>query len=213
MIWEPEDWDAWFSSDESACRPAPEVEPALRAVIDHIPRAALKTVADLGFGRDARLPFLVARFARVVTTDRLTAAMVVARRRCDSQRPEFLDSEPCDLHLLRGRLDVAIAVGAIAGTRASNFDRDLGQVRAALVEGGLLVGSFPARPRSSALLALRLGNDDDANTRRPPRFHELELQYRLRKAGFLGVRMRRIGASAEDDGESLLVLATRRELN
>jgi hypothetical protein len=46
----------------------------------------------------------------------------------------------------------------------------------------------------------------------PTRFLEMELQYRLRKAGFQGIRIRRI----EGDGEeppSLLSLAVRRANN
>jgi hypothetical protein len=44
------------------------------------------------------------------------------------------------------------------------------------------------------------------------RFTEVDLQYRLRRAGFLGVRIRRFSGSAGRPGV-LLALATRRANN
>ena len=50
----------------------------------------------------------------------------------------------------------------------------------------------------------------------PSEFHEIELQYRLRRAGFRGVRIRRIideTVSPATHGESLLCMTVRRANN
>lgn len=75
-------------------------------------------------------------------------------------------------------------------------------IRDTLVEGGILLATFSASVRGGAPFEM-IG--------RPPEsgLHEVQLQYRLRGAGFQGLRMRRLPG----DGETLLCMAVRRALN
>ena len=91
-----------------------------------------------------------------------------------------------------------------------DVDRIFEQIRLSLVEGGLFLSSFPAVSRLAGPYEMPLGEGEDVAA--PHRFHEIELQYRLRRAGFQGVRIRRF-AECEERPESLLALAVRRANN
>ncbi len=110
---------------------------------------------------------------------------------------------------MHGRLDVAIALGSISASRLSDFDRILIQIRHSLVEGGLLLATFRAAPKSTIARAMLLDGGDE--TPAPTEFHEIELQYRLQRAGLRGAAMRRV---AEPEGyETLVCRAVRRADN
>ncbi len=104
------------------------------------------------------------------------------------------------------RADVALAVDPDSG---KGIDRTVAYAHDGLVEGGIFVGSFPATHRREPV-SLVLGNSP--STSLPGRIHEVELQYRLRRAGFQGVRMRRYPAVA-DEGDTLVCMAVRRASN
>lgn len=108
------------------------------------------------------------------------------------------------------RFDVVLALDSILGPRLADFDHLLVQLYGSLREGGLLVASFPAVPRGEvAPRPFRLEGSREPSGEML-RHHEAELQYRLTRAGFQGIRLRRFVASESD---TLLAVATRRALN
>ncbi len=104
------------------------------------------------------------------------------------------------------RSDVALAVDPAAG---QGIDKTLAFAHDGLIEGGIFVGSFPATHRREPV-SLILG--ESSATPLPSRIHEVELQYRLRRTGFQGVRIRRFPAVA-DEGDTLICMAVRRASN
>ncbi len=204
----PDDWDLRLDSPDEPRPALPETVFEIERWLRRLPACASKTLADLGCGLGSRLGMLRAKFDTVIAIDpRRPAAAPAAMQDADGIelcRRGLLNLEP-----FHGRLDVAIAIGTIATPRLSDFDRILFQVRHCLVEGGLLLATFPAAPKSTIARAMLLDGGDE--TPAPTEFHEIELQYRLRRAGLRGAAMRRL---AENDGrESIVCRAVRRADN
>jgi hypothetical protein len=202
--WNAEDWDGWIDSGRRA-RPVTH-QAQVQRILRHLPDRERKTVGDLGRERAARLPLLESLFERVLLVD------LDAPARDPLPRTAETGMARCtlrDLGRLRIRLDVTVAIDALAGSRLAEVDGALSLVHAALVEGGVLVATFPAVPRSNVPFTMRLdhGAGDGAAT-----FHEVELQYRLQRAGFQGVRVLRLPPGAERR-PSLLCMAVRRSWN
>jgi hypothetical protein len=103
-----------------------------------------------------------------------------------------------------------VAVDSILGPRDADIDRVFDQIHRSLVEGGVFLSTFPAVSRRSGPYKMRINEGEDVTA--PHRFHEIELQYRLRRAGYRGVRIRRFRAD-EERAETLLCTATRRANN
>ena len=167
---------------------------AVRDALEAIPGRRTKTVGDLGCGGGRLLPYLCGAFAQVIAVDFAPATLARARRACAGLPVAFRRRDLRDLTPLRRRLDVAVLADAVAGPRASDVDRILRQVAESLVHHGVLVATFRACMRQgSAPVSLPLGEAPLAlGLDGLPAFHETELQYRLRCAGFRGLRLRRV---------------------
>lgn len=205
--WGPDDWDLWLDRP-SAPRTAPnDPSEAVREAIEGLPGTHLGSVADLGCGTGAWLPLLAERFERVFAVDYAPATLAAARARCVDPRVTFRRRDLRDLTPFRRSLDVAVAVDSIVGPRTEDVDRILAEVHAGLVEGGILLATFPAAAREGGLRPVALAGDAPRSPEDLPlRFQELELQYRLRRAGFRGIRIRRVEPS-------LVCMAVRRANN
>jgi len=210
MPWGPEDWDALLLDGRTGVHRAPELIEAVEEILLRIPGRAGKTVADLGCGLGSHLPFLASCFERVIAVDYAPRSLCRARDAMAGAGVEFRRRDLRDLKPLLGRLDVAVAIDSILGPRSSDVDRILDQVHRCLVEGGIFLSTFPAVSRRAGPYELRLGESEDVL--QPHRFHEIELQYRLRRVGFRGVRFRRFNGTPERE-ESLLCMAVRRANN
>jgi hypothetical protein len=100
---------------------------------------------------------------------------------------------------LPGRCEVVLAVDTIG---VAHLEPLLPRVHAALVEGGVLLATLAATPPGTTRLSM-IGPVSG------PGIHEVELQYRLRRAGFQGLRLRRF----RSDDDTLLCMAVRRACN
>ena len=100
---------------------------------------------------------------------------------------------------LPGGFEVVLAVDTIG---VGGLDPLLPRMHAALVEGGVLLATLAAS-RAGAAHQSMIGPASG------PGIHEVELQYRLRRAGFQGLRLRRF----RSDDDTLLCMAVRRALN
>jgi hypothetical protein len=114
-----------------------------------------------------------------------------------------IGSLPRGLTRFRGSFHVVVAVDVLAGAGATS----LPFVHAALTEGGILVGTVPASAPGADPCELRLELPE-----LPQRLHEVELQYYLSRAGFQGLRIRRIPADL-CFAERMLFMGARRALN
>ncbi len=211
MLWGPEDWDQW------ALRGSPrEVSPtrardAVVETLSRLPGRSRMTVADLGCGRGSMLRFLASEFEKVVAVDYAPASLAFARRDSTGLGIVFRRRDLRDLTPFRRTFHVAVALDSILGPRAEDVNRILEQVHGSLVEGGLFLGTFPAAPRRGGPVPLSLGRDSEASPA-PIRFTEMDLQYRLRRSGFTGAKLRRFpDGSGRDD--VLLCIAVRRANN
>ena len=153
---------------------------------------------------------LVTGFARVI----LVVDPATARARDESAsadgRIEWHARALDDLDPLRGRIDVLLADGTLARDDPARLDEALGHALGCRTEGGLLAATVPAVPRADAAREVRLRVGATASD---PALHEVELQYRMRRAGFRGVRILRLEATAGADPDRLLCLAVRRANN
>jgi len=173
----------------------------LRDVLGRLPGREAKTLAHLGMSPLVHDRALVDAFGRTI---------VIVDAAPTDPRGTATPADAFDLAPLRGRVDVLVADGTLARADLAELDRVLDQALRCLNDGGLLAATFPAAPRVGVARELRLrsgATDKDAA------LHELELQYRLRRAGFHGVRMVRVEAADESEPERLLCLAVRRANN
>jgi len=199
MLWGPDDWDAW-----TVTAPPPAAGqgaiPEVTALLRDLPGRRTMTVADLGCGRGALLPFLAAHFLHVVAIDYAPVSLATARGALRGADVTFRRRDLRDLAPFRNRFHVAVALDAILGPRWSDVDRILREVHASLRDGGHLVAKFPGTAPGAG--PLPLAGEPDAE----PSFHEVALQFRLRASGFRGIRIKRAG-------EELLAVAVRRGNN
>lgn len=156
------------------------------------------------------LPFLAGHFQRVVALDFAPASLAWARHGCRGLGVEFRRRDLRDLTPFRARFDVALALESLLGPRTGDVDRMLVQVFLSLTEGGLLVASFPAVELRQRDCPLALVHSEPAAWGEG--FHEVGLQYRLRRAGFRGLRLQRFKGE-EDEPDAILCVAARRANN
>jgi len=209
MAWGPEDWELW--TPEEAPRPAGVPEPVrlIQRTLLRIPGRRRKTAGDIGCGLGTMLPFLSAHFARVVAVEPRTTTLAEAREASDGLSIEFRQRRLDDLNSLRGRLHVAVAVDSIGG-HAQGIDIVLAQIHDCLVEGGVVLATLPGVRRGGPPYAMSLV---DTGERATGELHEVELQYRLRQAGFQGLRIRRFAGDDDEAHDTLLFMAARRANN
>jgi SAM-dependent methyltransferase len=210
MRWGPEDWDALIVGPQESAADVSPAERSLHDLLRRVPGRSRMTVADLGCGSGRLLPFLCAEFGCVIAVDYAPRSIALARGMPAGENVVFRRRDLRDLAPFRNTLDVAVAVRSILGPRPEDVDRILGEIGRALVEGGLLAAIVPASPAGTARVPLRLAGDGSAPFLLG--FHEIELQYRLRRAGFRGVRIRRF-EEADGARAALLCTAARRTVN
>lgn len=211
MIWGPDEWDA-FTIDGAADEdlPPPAGADAVVDLLRHLPGRRRMTVADLGCGKGDWLPFLTRHFAHVVAIDYAPATLALARRAHGDDRVVFRRRDLRDLTPFRGAFHVGLLLDALVGPKVEDVDRVLAQVHGCLVEGGLLVATVPAASRRGGPVPMRLAGHGEGPP--VPRFNEMDVQYRLRRAGFLGIRILRIvGKPGRPD--ALVAVAAKRANN
>ena len=192
MTWGSDDWNWWTRGDRLRQPSVPAQFELVREILAGVPGREIKTLAHVGRTGASCLQFLSAHYAGVVQIDEAVQGTRPPRR----------------------HYDVVLAVESLARPTLEQLDVALERVRGCVVEGGLLLATFPAaaEERVAREMLLRSGGAD----RGAARLHEIELQYRMRRAGFRGVRIRRIldeTYERTDSGESLLCLAVRRANN
>ncbi len=207
MLWGPDDWDAWTRGDATLSGIGPHLD-VVRSTLLKIPHRGRKSIADFGCGQGALTPFLAMNFSEVTAIDYAPACLAVARESCDEQNVRFRRRDLRDLSPFRGRFHVAVAIDSIAGPRPSDVDRILAEIWSSLTEGGLLLATFPAACGSREPFPMTGDKDRDPFGS----LHEVELQYRFRRAGFQGVRIRRL-SFRNAAAPRLLGLAVRRGMN
>ena len=181
-----QDRGGWFRDDEARRIASPGPMELVQHLLARLPGRGAKTVAHIGPAPLSRLRTLAADFERVVVVGRALG----------------------ELTPLRGRVDVVLADGTLGRRDPAELDATLEQVHGCLTEGGLLAATFPASPATGTAREMLLR---DRTPLGPTlELHEIELQYRLRRSGFVGVRIRRLDSP---HGPCLLCLAVRRANN
>jgi SAM-dependent methyltransferase len=126
----------------------PGVESPLMAALEAIPEPSAKTVADLGCGTGPLLPYLAAKFARVIAIDFAPAMLQRARKRFAGNGEvvniDFRNRPMHELDDLEGALDVAVAVNSLVMPDVRAIDRTLRAVRKALRPEGVFLGVVPS---------------------------------------------------------------------
>ena len=200
----------------------PEVHNPLPAALEPLAGDGSLAAADLGCGVGPLLPLLAQRFQHVHAVDFADGMLARARERCAGLgNVEFLRCALTDLAPLAGRVDVAVAVNSLVLPDVGDLDRALGQIHADLRPGGHLLGIVPAMDAVHYFTMLlvdraRQAGMPTAQARKNAAHHAehalydfafgefryrgieqhfwqpFEVKYRLRRAGFRGVRLRKV---------------------
>jgi SAM-dependent methyltransferase len=194
----------------------------LRAALRRLSRSGRLTVADLGCGIGPLLPFLAQHFQTVYAVDFADGMLERSRQRCEGLRNvRFVQASLIDLAELEGKIDVAVAVNSLVMPDIRDLEKSLSEVRRCLRPGGRFLGILPAidAVHYHAMLlvdrALKTGMPIAQARRNAAKNgeHELfdfafgqfhfqgleqhfwqpfEVGYRLRRAGFDGVRLSKV---------------------
>jgi SAM-dependent methyltransferase len=200
----------------------PEVHNPLPEALKKLARGGTRTAADLGCGVGPLLPLLARRFRHVFAVDFAEGMLARAKERCtELENVEFLRLELTGLAPLAGRIDVAVAVNSLVLPDPSDLDSALGQIHDALRPGGHLLGIVPAMDAVhyfTMLLvdrALQAGMPSEQARKNAAHHAEhalydfgfgdfhyrsieqhfwqpFEVKYRLRRAGFRRVRLKKV---------------------
>ncbi|HMP03739.1 MAG TPA: methyltransferase domain-containing protein [Gemmatales bacterium] len=195
--------------------------PVLRA-LRRLPDAECLTAADFGCGRGPLLPLLASRFARVWGVDFAPAMIEAARTASATlTNVQFLERAFADLRPLHGQIDVATSINSLVLPDIAELDTALVEMRRCLRPGGRLYGVVPSIDSvhyHTMLLvdrALASGKPLEVARRNAAHFvdHDcyefafgrftfqgieqhfwqpFEIPYRLRRAGFRSVQIRRV---------------------
>ena len=187
MPWGPEDWTDWLDDDRSETYCTPAHLRALREVLRKIPDAHTRDMALVRGALEDPLGGLADRFARIVTVNPAPGGQGFPRR-----------------------FGIAVAFDSITGERGLDVVKSVECVHGMLAEGGIFVGTFPARLREERPFTMQLSGRDSPRVTEP--FHETELQYLLHRAGFHGLRIRRFPGDVNRP-EALLCMGVRRACN
>jgi len=209
MTWTRHRWDQTIQLYERDEALAPHgITDQVESWLTRLHDPASRVISDLGGGLSHAFAGLQSRFAEWIVVD--PSARKIAELRnlpeltgCQLRRRDLRDLVP-----YHNQLDAILAVGSIGGRQLADLDRMLLEMCRCLREGGLAIGSYPASPKPTIATAYLL---DQGETPTPDSMHEVELQYRLQRAGLRAVTMRRI-----EDGEEcewLVFRAVRRADN
>jgi SAM-dependent methyltransferase len=200
----------------------PGVRSPLRPVLRALARRGARTVADLGCGIGPLLPFLSEHFAQVWGVDFAAAMLARARTAISQTNNVTLLQRPLDdLEPLHGRLDLAVAVNSLVMPEIRDLERALEEIRRCLKPGGAFLGILPAMDAvhyQTMLLqdrALERGLTPEAARKNAAHHNDhalydfgfgefhfqglrqhfwqpFEVRYRLARAGFTGVRLKKV---------------------
>ena len=182
-------------------------------------------IADLGCGTGPLLPPLAKLFRRVIAVDFADAMLKRSRERCRGlANVEFLHRSLTDLAPLAGRLDAAVAVNSLVLPDMGELETALRSIHAALRPGGRFLGIVPAvdsvhyytmllldRARKAGMPADKARQNAAHHAEHPLYdfafggfryqgndqhfWQPFEVRYRLRRAGFRRVRLKKVELS------------------
>jgi SAM-dependent methyltransferase len=200
----------------------PEVRNPLPGVLERLADDGTKAAADLGCGVGPLLPLLAKRFRHVFAVDFAEGMLARSRERCAGlANVEFLQRGLTDLAPLAGRVDVAVAVNSLVLPDVGDLESALSQIHNALRPGGRFLGIVPAmdavhyftmllvdRARQTGMPTARAHKNAAHHAEHAYYdfafgefryqgieqhfWQPFEIGYRLRRAGFRGVRLRKV---------------------
>jgi SAM-dependent methyltransferase len=200
----------------------PEVRNPLPEVLERRAGDGAMTAADFGCGVGPLLPLLARRFRHVFAVDFAEGMLARARERCSELgNVEFLRLALTDLAALADRVDVAVAVNSLVLPDVVELESALSQIHASLRPGGRFLGIVPAmdavhyftmllqdRARQAGMPAVQARKNAAHHAEHAlydfafGDFHyqgieqhfwqPFEVKYRLRRAGFHRVRLKKV---------------------
>ena len=189
--------------------------------IDHLPHEG-KSVIEVGCGIGSLLPILGKSFGRVVGTDISPKMIERARSKVKEFENVHLSVQDTrDLSTFHNQFDFAITVNSILVPQIKVVDDMLREVYLTLKEDGVLLGIFPSLDAlhyktlliqekaldegKSEEEAMQLSKDElkgtpidfisgivDYDGEKQKHYYGFELKYRLWKAGFKNIRLRKV---------------------
>lgn len=186
-----------------------------------IPNKSTLTVADLGCGMGPLLPFLSKHFNSVVAIDFSARMLEKAKKRTNAKNVSFHSGSLDDLSVFQGQFDVAVSVNSILFPSSKKVDAMLTEIQKTLKPEGTLAAIFPSMEailyqatlvfdrelrtlgdEEKALLSAKrllerrkfdfISGIYDDDGMRQKFYYEFELKYRLKKAGFKNLNVKKV---------------------
>lgn len=179
-----------------------------------------KSVIDIGTGIGNAVPHLAGRFSRVAALDFSEKMVEVARERHKFENVEFFVRDARHLEEFHGKFDVAVAVNSIIAPSVKDVEKIISEAYNVLRPGGKLLAVFPSMEAIlyQAMLVYETvleetGDEKKAVTRTRRElgskrfdflvgldkegfaqkyFYRFEIKYRLKRAGFKRIKVRKV---------------------
>jgi SAM-dependent methyltransferase len=117
----------------------------VRRSIEKLPDTKSLTVGDLGCGVGAFLPWLAARFQHVIAVDFAEGMLKEARERCKFlKNVAYHHLAFAELQQIAVKLDVAVTMNSLVSADVTVLDQALAGMRQAMKPGGTLLGIVPS---------------------------------------------------------------------
>ncbi len=189
-----------------------------------------KTAIDIGTGIGNAIPHLAGRFSKVTAVDISDKMIETAKERHRFENVEFLVRNAADLAEFHGKYDVAVAVNSIIVPSVKDIEKMISEAFNVLKPGGKFLAVFPAieailyqamlvyeavldetgdekkarlrtvREIGRARFDFLFGIDREGFSQKY--YYRFEIKYRLKKAGFKSIRMRKVYYPWEISAES-----------
>ncbi len=188
--------------------------------IDKVTDAKNKSVIDIGTGIGNLLPELVKRFGHVAAVD-ISPEMIKHAKEKVEGNVEFSVRDMRDLSEFHNKFDVAISVNSVLAPDIFDVDRIIKEIHNVLKAQGILLAIFPSmdsilhqsillyekaresgKPHEKALEETREKIKRDScdfllgtfkyNDMVQKHYYPFEIKYRLKKAGFKAIKLRKV---------------------
>ena len=178
-----------------------------------------KSVIDIGTGIGNAIPHLAGRFSHVVGVDISDKMVEVAKEKQKFENVHFFVRNATNLEEFHGKFDVAVAVNSIIAPGIKDLEKMIAETYSVLKSGGKLVAVFPAAEAilCQAMLVYEAVLDETGDEKKArlrtarevgkgfdfligvdkegfaqKYFYRFEIRYRLKKAGFKNIRLRKV---------------------
>lgn len=210
----PEDWDTvskdYFSEIES-----PFAIDVINPLYEHIKTAKGKSAIDLGCGLGQLIPHIKEKYENITCIDFSQEMLKKAEKKHSDKKIEFHKADMKDLSQFYNKFDTAFAINSILEPSVNSIQTILSEIYKVIRQKGTFISIFPSIESEILRAAITFDNEYSIlnsekesiknthitigskdydllfgffnNDGKQKHFYKIQLEYRLKKAGFKNI--------------------------